>query len=246
MAKSNELEALIHGSVICDSCDGPVVGFRYRCLTCPDLDLCQHCERNDAHAQHNMIRISCINKDSSATHAQLFLLRNASLPHKLVHQTTERKSKRQSNLSEVLECEERTSLECPVEGSMGSLIVRPDHLQERSAVTELPVRQAETTRVPSPYNLKSIDGHNICDAQLRTIDSSMKENYSNGLRSNTLLLNKQDESMSHVGRGCDIFLDNGRCAVHHREQNLCHSKCISTSSSSSSSSSSSFELLAIE
>ncbi|XP_018007797.1 uncharacterized protein LOC108665543 isoform X2 [Hyalella azteca] len=94
--KVDEFDDLVHPHVLCDSCDGPVVGFRYRCLTCPNTDLCQDCERDQLHAQHNMIRISSLNRDSPATHAQLFLLRNASLPQKLVRHSSLRKSKRPS------------------------------------------------------------------------------------------------------------------------------------------------------
>lgn len=37
---------VIHHGVICDECKGVVVGPRFKCTTCPDFDLCVHCEAN--------------------------------------------------------------------------------------------------------------------------------------------------------------------------------------------------------
>ena len=47
-----------HSGVTCDGCDRPVVGFRYKCVTCPDYDLCGRCETKGLHPGHNMIRIA--------------------------------------------------------------------------------------------------------------------------------------------------------------------------------------------
>merc|ERR1712198_547748 len=47
----------VHPGVICDGCDGPVQGPRYKCLTCPDYDLCGSCEARGLHVQHKMIRL---------------------------------------------------------------------------------------------------------------------------------------------------------------------------------------------
>jgi len=47
-----------HVGVVCDGCDRPVVGFRYKCVTCADYDLCGRCETKGIHRGHNMIRIS--------------------------------------------------------------------------------------------------------------------------------------------------------------------------------------------
>merc|ERR1712209_229529 len=46
-----------HHGVVCDGCDGPVAGPRYKCLICPDYDLCATCEARGLHAHHKMIRL---------------------------------------------------------------------------------------------------------------------------------------------------------------------------------------------
>merc|ERR1719436_1836959 len=47
-----------HPGVTCDGCEKPVVGFRYKCVQCPDYDLCERCEAKRIHPGHNMMRIS--------------------------------------------------------------------------------------------------------------------------------------------------------------------------------------------
>merc|ERR1712223_2366688 len=49
--------AQVHWGVVCDGCDGPVVGPRYKCLVCPDYDLCATCESRGLHVHHKMIRL---------------------------------------------------------------------------------------------------------------------------------------------------------------------------------------------
>merc|ERR1712013_211415 len=46
-----------HHGVVCDGCDGPVAGPRYKCLVCLDYDLCATCEGRGLHAHHKMIRL---------------------------------------------------------------------------------------------------------------------------------------------------------------------------------------------
>lgn len=47
----------IHLGVTCDGCSGVVQGFRYRCVACPDYDLCGACETKGMHKEHKMIRL---------------------------------------------------------------------------------------------------------------------------------------------------------------------------------------------
>lgn len=40
----------VHRHVICDGCNAnPIVGIRYKCLVCPNFDLCEDCEQNGVH-----------------------------------------------------------------------------------------------------------------------------------------------------------------------------------------------------
>lgn len=55
--KLEEQDPSLHKGVRCDGCSGPVKGLRYKCLTCPDYDLCECCESNHIHNDHPMIRI---------------------------------------------------------------------------------------------------------------------------------------------------------------------------------------------
>lgn len=47
-----------HTGVECDGCNGPVVGFRYKCLVCPNYDLCEKCSAAGLHSEHNMMKIT--------------------------------------------------------------------------------------------------------------------------------------------------------------------------------------------
>ncbi|XP_069725244.1 sequestosome-1 isoform X2 [Phaenicophaeus curvirostris] len=46
---------MVHPNVICDGCEGPVVGSRFKCTVCPDYDLCSTCEGKGVHKEHNMV-----------------------------------------------------------------------------------------------------------------------------------------------------------------------------------------------
>uniref|UniRef100_UPI00398E433F sequestosome-1 n=1 Tax=Pristiophorus japonicus TaxID=55135 RepID=UPI00398E433F len=45
----------IHPNVVCDVCNSPVVGPRYKCSVCPDYDLCGTCKGKGFHKEHEMI-----------------------------------------------------------------------------------------------------------------------------------------------------------------------------------------------
>ncbi|ELW66878.1 Sequestosome-1 [Tupaia chinensis] len=46
---------MVHPNVICDGCNGPVVGTRYKCSVCPDYDLCGACEGRGLHREHSKL-----------------------------------------------------------------------------------------------------------------------------------------------------------------------------------------------
>jgi hypothetical protein len=47
-----------HTGVECDGCKGQVIGFRYKCVICPNYDLCEKCSSAGVHSEHNMIKIA--------------------------------------------------------------------------------------------------------------------------------------------------------------------------------------------
>ncbi|XP_053574616.1 sequestosome-1 [Bombina bombina] len=51
----DNMQNMVHPNVTCDGCEGPVVGNRFKCLICPDYDLCSACEGKGIHKEHNMI-----------------------------------------------------------------------------------------------------------------------------------------------------------------------------------------------
>jgi len=55
--KSEPSQKFDHSDVICDGCDGPVDGIRYKCTVCPNYDLCENCEKRALHSEHPMLRI---------------------------------------------------------------------------------------------------------------------------------------------------------------------------------------------
>ncbi|XP_043468304.1 sequestosome-1 [Leptopilina heterotoma] len=50
-------EGVRHDGVTCDGCDKSVYGFRYKCIQCPDYDLCKECEGQSLHPEHCMLRL---------------------------------------------------------------------------------------------------------------------------------------------------------------------------------------------
>eukprot|EP00731_Ephydatia_muelleri_P030586 Em0022g100a len=54
-AASHHTRGTLHPGVICDGCKGPIYGIRFKCLLCPDYDLCSACEGTSGHLEHNMV-----------------------------------------------------------------------------------------------------------------------------------------------------------------------------------------------
>ncbi|XP_072945912.1 uncharacterized protein [Epargyreus clarus] len=54
----NDLEPEKHDGVVCNSCSEGIIGFRYKCVVCPDFDLCHKCEKLEVHPNHLMMRIA--------------------------------------------------------------------------------------------------------------------------------------------------------------------------------------------
>lgn len=50
-------EGVRHDGVTCDGCEKSVYGFRYKCIQCPDYDLCKECEAQGLHPEHCMLRM---------------------------------------------------------------------------------------------------------------------------------------------------------------------------------------------
>ncbi|PAA61675.1 hypothetical protein BOX15_Mlig030206g2 [Macrostomum lignano] len=46
--------AIVHPGVYCDGCNSGIRGYRFKCLVCPDFDLCRDCLNKDSHNQHQM------------------------------------------------------------------------------------------------------------------------------------------------------------------------------------------------
>ncbi len=49
---------VMHAGVLCDGCEGPIVGARYMCAQCPNVDLCERCEHDGSrHARtHALVK----------------------------------------------------------------------------------------------------------------------------------------------------------------------------------------------
>ncbi|XP_057324608.1 sequestosome-1 [Microplitis mediator] len=52
-----ESSNVLHPGISCDGCNGVVRGYRFKCVQCPDYDLCSKCHAQGIHADHCMLRI---------------------------------------------------------------------------------------------------------------------------------------------------------------------------------------------
>ncbi|XP_038207679.1 sequestosome-1-like isoform X2 [Zerene cesonia] len=50
-------QSVPHSGVVCDGCEVPITGFRYKCTFCDDYDLCSKCESAGLHPEHCMVRV---------------------------------------------------------------------------------------------------------------------------------------------------------------------------------------------
>lgn len=56
--EKKEGEGIRHPGIVCDGCEGPVCGNRFKCVICPDYDLCEPCEKKGLHSEHDMMKIT--------------------------------------------------------------------------------------------------------------------------------------------------------------------------------------------
>ena len=56
---NSEKKEIVHPGVICDGCNGPIIGTRYKCAICEDFDYCEKCEEksNGGHG-HPLLKIN--------------------------------------------------------------------------------------------------------------------------------------------------------------------------------------------
>ena len=58
ISKNSEKKKIVHPGVICDGCNGPIIGTRYKCTICEDFDFCEKCEeKNNGDHGHPLLKI---------------------------------------------------------------------------------------------------------------------------------------------------------------------------------------------
>ncbi|OWF55631.1 sequestosome-1-like [Mizuhopecten yessoensis] len=55
---SDEGTGVQHPNVVCDGCEGAIFGARFKCVICPDYDLCARCEKQGIHGEHDMMKLT--------------------------------------------------------------------------------------------------------------------------------------------------------------------------------------------
>ncbi|CAD8117268.1 unnamed protein product [Paramecium sonneborni] len=57
--KSVPQDKMVHQTHTCDGCQtSPIIGSRFKCLECPDYDLCEECQVKNLHNHHQFFKIS--------------------------------------------------------------------------------------------------------------------------------------------------------------------------------------------
>lgn len=54
----SKIDKILHPGVVCDVCDKDIHGFRFKCMQCPDYDLCTDCMTLGNHPEHYMVRMT--------------------------------------------------------------------------------------------------------------------------------------------------------------------------------------------
>ena len=84
--------SVVHDNIECDGCfECPIVGHMYKCMECPNYDLCQNCMLDKIHINHNMLQISTSKnkkKELSST-SQNFINSNNSIKSNKSHNASE-------------------------------------------------------------------------------------------------------------------------------------------------------------
>lgn len=57
-SEKEEKEKVFHPGVVCDGCEGSIYGPRFKCIVCPDYDLCSACEQKGLHPEHDKFKIT--------------------------------------------------------------------------------------------------------------------------------------------------------------------------------------------
>ena len=88
----------VHSGIICDACNkNNISGKRFKCLVCPDFDICEECEAKEAHAEHPMVR--CNKKEET------YLLEKLARKFGKLKKRQEKKKRINKGLHETGECQ---------------------------------------------------------------------------------------------------------------------------------------------
>ena len=83
----------LHPGVTCDGCDNSAIfGFRYKCMACPDYDLCGTCESKGVHPGHNMMRMA-----TPTTVWPSHLFKKLNKAHERIHRRAQADAHRQAH-----------------------------------------------------------------------------------------------------------------------------------------------------